>query len=262
MNISDLKSIYKAVVSIDYQNGEVLHVSGVEPFAYVNDIASLDMLNEKLLSFCSYECTPIFEQIEVEGKKYWIFRKKVSNTLYFFIEELPYVDLTLEEASQKSIVDGLTRCYNKVEIESQIERFLLLFLRSNNPFSLIMFDIDFFKKINDTYGHLAGDYVLIELAQLVKSLLRNSDICGRFGGEEFLVVLPETKVSGAMKLANRINRVCKEHNFTYKQKNIKVCVSAGVTAPTKSDSVASLIDRCDDALYDAKKNGRDRVEYR
>jgi len=125
-----------------------------------------------------------------------------------------------------------------------------------------MFDIDFFKKINDTYGHLAGDYVLVELAQLVKLLLRNSDICGRFGGEEFLIVLPETKVAGAMKLAKRINNACKDHHFIYGQKNIEVRISAGVTAPTQSDSVASLIERCDDALYDAKENGRDRVEYR
>ena len=249
-------------MSIDYQSGELLHVSGLESFTSLNNIASLDQFNDVLLTFCECECTPIFKQIEIKEKKYWISRKKVFKTLYFFIEELPYIDLALAEANQKSTVDGLTKCYNKVEIESQVERFLLLFLRSNNPFSIIMFDIDFFKKINDTQGHLAGDYILVELAKLVKSLLRNSDICGRFGGEEFLVVLPQTKVAGAMKLANRINRACREHHFTYKQENIEVRISAGVTAPKQSDSVASLIDRCDDALYDAKENGRDRIEYR
>lgn len=262
MNIADLNNIYKAVVSIDYQSGELLHVSGVEPFTYIHDITSTDALNKTLLTFCERECTPVFKHIKVEGKWYWLSRKKVFDILYFFIEELPYIDLVLAEANQKAILDGLTKCYNKVEIETQAEQFLLRFLRYKNPFSIIMFDIDFFKKINDTYGHLTGDYILVELAQLVRSLLRGSDICGRFGGEEFLVILPETKVSAAMKLAKRINNACKEHHFIHGEKNIEVRISAGVTAPTQSDSVASLIERCDDALYDAKKNGRDRVEYR
>ena len=262
MDIADFQKIYKAIVSVDYKSGKLLHVSGVDPFAFINDIQSFDQLNETLSTFCNNESFPICKQIEVEGKKYWIFRKKVSHTLYFFIEELPYIDLSLEEASKKSTIDGLTKCYNKIEIELQIEQFLLRYLRYKNPFSLLMFDIDFFKKINDTYGHMAGDYVLEELTQLIKSLLRESDICGRFGGEEFLVILPETKVAGAMKLAKRMNKACSEHQFIYEKRVIKVHISIGVTAPTQSDSVISLIERCDDALYDAKENGRNRVEYR
>lgn len=262
MNCIDFRDIFKAVVKVDYHSGEVLYANGIEPFTAINEIQSVEALNAFLLTFTHENVTPIYKQIDIDGKKYWIWRKKVADTLYFFIKELPYIDLALKEVAHKSITDGLTKCYNKIEIETEIEQFLLRFLRYENPFSLLMFDIDFFKKINDTYGHLAGDYVLEELAKLVKSLLRDSDICGRFGGEEFLVVLPETRVAGGMKLAKRINQACKEHSFIYKQQNIEVRISIGVTAPTKSDSVASLIDRCDDALYDAKKNGRDRVEYR
>jgi len=99
LNVADLKNICKATIIIDYQSGKLLHASGVGPFAYINDIASLDTLNETLLTFYESKCTPIFKRIELEGKKYWIFRKKVSNTLYFFIEELPYVDLALAEAN-------------------------------------------------------------------------------------------------------------------------------------------------------------------
>lgn len=189
-------------------------------------------------------------------------RKKSSNLLYYFIINLPYIDYFLKKLTEKSRIDSLTNCYNKAEILSQIERFLLLFLRHKDPFSLIMYDIDYFKKINDTYGHLAGDYVLIKLSNIVKSLLRKSDICGRFGGEEFIIILPKTKVAGALKLANRIREACQKYSFEYNGKKIDVTISLGVTTANINDSVASLIERCDKALYDAKKNGRNRVEYR
>jgi len=128
-------------------------------------------------------------------------------------------------------------------------------------FSVMIFDIDFFKKVNDTYGHLAGDYVLKELAALVKKSLRKADICGRFGGEEFLILLPNTKASGALKLASKLNNLVKEHLFKYENQTIPIRISLGITSVSYSDSYHSIVERCDQALYKAKENGRDRVEY-
>lgn len=262
MDSTNLKNICEAVVIVDYESGEILEKFGKEPFKTFNNINSIEDLDNILSSYCENGAIPIFKHIKADGKKYWIMRKKNSNLLYYFIINLPYIDYLLKKLTEKSRIDSLTNCYNKAEILSQIERFLLLFLRHKDPFSLIMYDIDYFKKINDTYGHLAGDYVLIKLSNIVKSLLRKSDICGRFGGEEFIIILPKTKVAGALKLANRIREACQKYSFEYNGKKIDVTISLGVTTANINDSVASLIERCDKALYDAKKNGRNRVEYR
>ncbi len=262
MNKINCQHIFKALITIDYKTGNIIYSYGIKPFEDFNYIDSYERLNEIFNSFFKKTTTPILKKIKKEGKQYWIIRKKIQDKLYFFIDEQPYFDILLEEIEKKSIIDDLTKCYNKAEIISQIERFLLLFLRHKEPFSLLMFDIDFFKKVNDTYGHLAGDFVLKELTKIIKSNLRKSDIMGRFGGEEFLIILPKTKLPGAMRLAKRMNEEVKNHKFIYEEVNIKVTISIGITTPTRSDSVASLIDRCDKALYDAKKNGRDRVEYR
>jgi diguanylate cyclase (GGDEF)-like protein len=176
---------------------------------------------------------------------------------------LKYFDILLEEVEQKAIIDPLTGAYNKREILDQLKRHLMIYLRyQKNYFSIVMFDIDFFKKVNDTYGHLAGDFVLKELSLLTKDLIRESDIFGRFGGEEFIIILPETKVVGAIKLAERLRKRVEEHNFIYNNEKISITISAGVTSVSLTDSVESLIDRCDIALYEAKKNGRNKVEYR
>jgi len=126
----------------------------------------------------------------------------------------------------------------------------------------MMLDIDHFKKINDTYGHLAGDFVLKEIAKIVKNLIRKSDICGRFGGEEFVILLPNTKLSGAMKLAERIRETIQNHTFDFNGKKINVTVSIGITSVGVNDSYESLISRADEALYEAKEKGRNRIEYR
>ena len=262
MNKLNCENIFKAIVVIDYKSGEIIYSYGTKPFEKFNNINSFERLNEILIYFSKDKSIPILKHIKIEEKWYWIIRKKISDKLYYLIDELSYIDDTLQKIKKKSSIDDLTECYNKKEILSQVERFLLLFLRNKFPFSILMFDIDFFKKVNDTYGHLAGDFVLKELTKIIKSNLRKSDIMGRFGGEEFLVILPETKIAGAMRLAKRLNEEVKNHKFIYEGVEIKITISIGITTPTRSDSVDSLIDRCDKALYDAKKNGRDRIEYR
>ena len=192
------------------------------------------------------------------NKEYWAIR---SGNRYL-VDEFNGVDKLVENLQKAAIFDDLTGCYNKKEIEILLEKFLKEFLRYGTPLSVMMLDIDHFKKVNDTYGHLAGDFILKEVANIIKSTIRSSDACGRFGGEEFIILLPNTKLSGAMKLAERIRENIQNHKFIFNDIKVPITVSIGITSASKNDSIYSLIQRVDEALYEAKNKGRNRIEYR
>ncbi len=209
--------------------------------------------------------TKEYYQNNIKGKyyakiedKYWVIKSGDK----YIIDDFDGVEKLKKELEQDVIFDPLTGCYNKKESKFLTEKFLKNYLRYNTPLSALMIDIDFFKKVNDTYGHLAGDFILKEVAKTIKNEIRESDICGRFGGEEFIVLLPNTKLSGALKLANRIRSSIENKDFIFEDINIPIRISTGLTNASKSDSIFSLIDRADTALYDAKHNGRNRTEYR
>ena len=122
--------------------------------------------------------------------------------------------------------------------------------------SIIYFDIDFFKKINDKYGHDMGDYVLKEISKLVAENIRSNDIFGRWGGEEFLFILPITPYFNTLKVAEKIRKVVENYNF----KGIKVTISLGVSEIIENEQIEYAIKRADEALYEAKKSGRNQVK--
>jgi diguanylate cyclase (GGDEF)-like protein len=124
-----------------------------------------------------------------------------------------------------------------------------------------MFDIDHFKSINDNYGHLAGDYVLKELATVVKGRLRPDDVVGRYGGEEFCALLPETSVVGAASIAEDLRRRVQERRFVFEGETIPVTVSLGCAELVGEMDVLSLLKAADERLYEAKRGGRNRVCY-
>ena len=199
------------------------------------------------------------DEITINNNKYWVIKK---NNIYI-IDKFECFDNKITEQKKNALYDSLTGCYNKKEIQIFIEKLLYTYLRyKKEPFSLLMIDIDFFKKINDTYGHLAGDKALKEMTKIVFSLIRQSDFFGRYGGEEFLLVLPNTKITGAIKLAKRIKDSIESHIFKFDKNDIKFTVSIGVTSVGLNDSYESLISRVDEALYEAKNKGRNRIEYR
>ena len=194
------------------------------------------------------------DEIDINGEKYTILKKND----YIILDKLK----CLEEFKKQAFYDGLTGCFLKKQAEIILKKLIKSAIRYNQPLSILLFDIDFFKKINDTYGHLVGDYVLKELAKLVLSQIRESDICGRVGGEEFLIILPNTKLIGALKLAERLRLSVESYEFIYGGKKIPVTISIGITSLSKNDSFESLYERVDEALYLAKKSGRNRVEYK
>lgn len=162
-----------------------------------------------------------------------------------------------KELEKLAMMDRLTQTYNRLKFEDIIIKEIERARRYDQPLSIILFDIDHFKKVNDSYGHLTGDSVLKTLAGIVRNSTRNSDFLVRWGGEEFLVVAPMTRGEGAVVLSNRIKTAVEERSF---DKVGRVTVSIGVTQFKKDDSEEAFIKRADDALYKAKKNGRNRIE--
>ncbi len=157
------------------------------------------------------------------------------------------------------IVDGLTGIHNKSFFLETLEREIQRADRYQHPLALVMLDVDFFKHTNDTYGHLAGDYVLRELAQLLKDHIRPSDLVARYGGEEFALILPATARSGAVTMSEKLRAMVAVHPFSFQSKTIALTLSIGVAQWVPEWTMTQLIQQADKKLYEAKGQGRNRV---
>ena len=155
--------------------------------------------------------------------------------------------------------DTLTGLYNRRALLERIEIETVRMGRTWKPFSFIMLDIDNFKKINDTFGHECGDTVLVTLAKTLKSSLRLQDVSARWGGEEFLLLLPETTIDGAFRLAEKIRRNIEKLRISCGSNEIQFTVSAGVSCYDHPGPIEAIIRKADKALYNAKKSGKNRV---
>ncbi len=159
--------------------------------------------------------------------------------------------------------DGLTGLYNHRYFQEVLESELDRAKRYNHPLSLLLIDIDFFKKVNDQFGHPAGDQVLQEVGNTLTKLIRRCDIVARYGGEEFAIILPETGATSAKVLAQRVRRGIEQMNVNYNDQILSITISCGIASSeidNHGDTRAELIEYSDQALYRAKENGRNRVE--
>ncbi len=162
-----------------------------------------------------------------------------------------------EETKRIANTDPLTNTYNYRFFIDKLKEELERSKKLSIPLSILMLDIDYFKEINDNYGHMVGDMVIKDLAQLLSKTVRKGDIVIRYGGDEFFIILPGTGKQFTHSIAEKINKLVKKTNFT---NGIKITVSVGtVTYPDDGDSVETLLKWVDDALYDAKRKGRDRI---
>ncbi len=194
--------------------------------------------------------------------KYKLKTQLIKNLLEKGFNLLFNLNRSIDTAILLSIIDVLTGAYNRRYLEDILKKEFEKFLRYNHLFSIIMMDIDHFKKINDTYGHQAGDEILKHLVQTVKNIVRKSDIIARYGGEEFCIVSYESKKDDAIYLAERLRNTIKNSVVVYKDKKIKYTVSFGVTTINKKvNNHEELLRKADAALYRAKNSGRDRVEF-
>lgn len=156
--------------------------------------------------------------------------------------------------------DPLTSLLNKASLLKELERLLQYAQRYKRPLALLMIDVDHFKKVNDQYGHLVGDQVLTQLALRLVNSLRQQDVAGRFGGEEFTIILPETTLSGARILAERIRESIAKNPFPAKQIELPITISIGIAEYTDAvHSGSQLLEMADQALYQAKNTGRNRT---
>ncbi len=156
--------------------------------------------------------------------------------------------------------DPLTSMLNKASLQKELDRLLQYAHRYERPLSILMLDIDHFKSINDNHGHLVGDQILQQTAQQIRTCLRQHDIAGRFGGEEFTILLPETLLQGAMVLAERIRECISSHLFHVNDLIHRITVSIGVAdRDSPSMTVSELLELADHELYRAKNNGRNQT---
>lgn len=185
--------------------------------------------------------------------------------IIFFERQVVMLIASYEEKSREytnslqklSCTDQLTGLYNRVKIDEVFQYESQQFKRHNSPFSILLLDIDNFKHVNDTHGHQVGDRILNELSCLLEANSRTTDTLGRWGGEEFLLICPETGHQGAIRLAEAIRQTIEAHNF---EAVGKLTCSIGVSTFTEGDCPETLLSRADKALYRAKSNGRNRVE--
>ena len=185
---------------------------------------------------------------------------KVGGVIFKFIDGDNIEQLYYEEIYRMAIIDGLTQTYNKRYFLEFIDREMARCARYQRPLALIMFDIDHFKKVNDEFGHLAGDFVLKKLANSISQKnIRKEECFARYGGEEFSIVLPDTPADRGAILAEKIRQMVEETHFEFEGNNIPVTVSMGVTQMNKGDTVESFIARADEKLYAGKQGGRNRV---
>ncbi|MBI5681580.1 MAG: diguanylate cyclase [Deltaproteobacteria bacterium] len=168
----------------------------------------------------------------------------------------------LDKVNKMAVTDPLTQIPNRRSLDLRLIHEINRVKRYGGSLSIVFIDLDHFKKINDTYGHSVGDEVLIAFASLLQNHLRETDYAGRYGGEEFTIILPGTDRKGARIVAERIRIEMKEKAFMDKKKSIclKVTASFGITEYKDGDDGKTILERADSALYQAKETGRDRIE--
>ncbi|MDA7848220.1 GGDEF domain-containing protein [Sulfurospirillum sp.] len=180
-------------------------------------------------------------------------QKKYKQNMSELLTEVEQKNALLKRLS---ITDKLTGLNNRIKIDEVLNSNLNMFERYGNVFSVILIDIDHFKKVNDTYGHPAGDEILKDFAKILKKNARITDVVGRWGGEEFMIIASETDSFGATQFATTIKKSINEHEFP---KVGKITASFGLSQINIGDNIEDVVNRADLALYNAKESGRNRV---
>lgn len=241
----------------------VVSLSGIL-FKFGNGNSDLK-IGRECLHHCDYRLTTdegyLGEIIFSRSKR---FAEAELITLEFLLSSLIYPlrnAIRYQTAMRLALLDPLTLLGNRTALDTALRRELQMAERHNHELSLLMIDVDFFKKINDEYGHHRGDLVLCEIAKGIQSACRGSDITFRYGGEEFVVVLGKTDAEGAKIIAERIRQQIAETRVKYNGKTIGTTVSIGIATRNSNEKehINDLFERADKALYIAKNSGRNCV---
>ena len=227
----------------------------------VDDASSLDQLKEGV----NERLEAIREHLDVHKQQQGKHQKNLENALRFSNERLLELENEtkalqekLDQKHDQAIHDALTGIFNRLAYEERIENEYARWKRYKKPLSLLIFDIDHFKQVNDTWGHKAGDKALKLIAGSLQKNLRESDFLARYGGEEFVVIMPETDIKAAITAANKLRETVQSCEFHYQDQRVNITVSCGIAHFKKSDNVESAFQRADSYLYMAKQAGRNR----
>ena len=166
----------------------------------------------------------------------------------------------IEKERQQTLHDVLTEIPNRLAYDERLKLELANFRRKKEPFTLVVWDIDFFKKVNDTYGHAAGDQVLKLVASILTKNMRETDFMARYGGEEFVSILPDTDLKGAQLMTDKLREIIASSNFHFRDEAVKVTVSSGFAEIKNNEEGEAIFVRADKALYKAKENGRNNCQ--
>jgi two-component system cell cycle response regulator len=200
------------------------------------------------------------EQIMREARMTNGDRIKIGPTIFKFLSGQDVEAQYHEEIYRMTIIDGLTQVHVKRYLLEALDKELMRARRHQRELSFLMLDIDHFKKINDVHGHLAGDYVLKEVARLLQQRIRRDEVLARYGGEEFAIILPETTLEGACALAEGLREKIEESRFVFQGETIRVTISIGAAILIEDHRASlDLIKKADEKLYEAKRAGRNRV---
>jgi diguanylate cyclase (GGDEF)-like protein len=219
---------------------------------------------------CSFACAPIVTKDKVIGLlnldsgTSGFFNTEHAERLMIFANQAAVAiekARLFSETQRLAITDGLTGIYNRRHVLDLLEMEIERAQRYQRPLSTILFDIDHFKEVNDRFGHPAGDLVLCKLIELCRRSLRTNDSLGRYGGEEFLIIAPETNLQDALEIAERLRKQVEDLQIPTEKGVVNLTISLGAAAfsPGSKSTLEDLITRTDDALYTAKRLGRNSV---
>jgi len=188
---------------------------------------------------------------------------KIGSVALKFLPKGDTERLTYDKLQEDANTDGLTKCYNKMYFNKKLDLEVKKSKVTGQPLSLIIFDLDHFKHLNDNYGHDAGDYVLAEKANILRDNgIRKGDTFARYGGEEFVVLLPNTNLKQAFEIAERLRKLVFEHEFIYDGKRLPVAASIGVADYRQGVNTGTdLFKRADSAVFKSKDGGRNQVSF-
>jgi diguanylate cyclase (GGDEF)-like protein len=188
---------------------------------------------------------------------------KIGSIAMKFLPQGDPERLTYDKLQEEANTDGLTKCYNKTFFNNQLELEIKKCKVTGKPLTLIIFDLDHFKKLNDNYGHDAGDFVLKEKAKIIRENgIRQGDYFARYGGEEFCILLPNTNLKQGFEIAERLRKLIEKHEFIYDGKRLPVTASIGVADYRMGVNTGTdLFKRADSSVYKSKEGGRNQVNF-
>lgn len=225
------------------------------------DCMILPLANEQILFVAELinSAPKLEDKMDKLSKQVEVFKNETESAKKLAKRKEVEVSGIMAQANEISQVDMLTLLPNRRQVLRELQSEVLRAQRYNTPFTISILDVDHFKKINDTYGHIAGDEVLRYVGQLLSEQIRHPDLAGRYGGEEFLILLPNSNALAAAEQAARICKQIREAVIPIQKHVVRVTISIGIAELIhKTDNWESILNRADAAMYEAKSSGRDR----